>query len=82
MEERETPCSYAYGDLKEFGGIKYKDAAEIMLSSRTILNGRSPRSRIGERSFLSRTIVHATPADSNPALYGDNRLPCWVGVPC
>lgn len=57
----ETPSSYLFADLKDFGGISNRDLARIVLSDRRVAGGLAPRDRVGERTFLSREVVHARP---------------------
>ena len=71
MAERELPSSYMYQDLHVQTGMSNQDLATVILSSRPIFQGRSPRDRVTERSFLSREIVHMQPERVNPALLAD-----------
>lgn len=71
MAERELPSSYMYQDLHVQVGLSNQDLAAILLSPRPIYQGRSPRDRVTERSFLSREIVHMQPDRVNPALFAD-----------
>lgn len=71
MLGQETPSSVMYQDLKAFGGISNKEAARVLLSGRVGAGGRAPRERVGERTFLSREVVHVLPGQVNRALYAD-----------
>lgn len=71
MRDGLTPTAYLFDELRQQAGISNRDAALILLSTRPIYAGRSPRDRIGERTFLSREVVHVTPNKINPAIYGD-----------
>ncbi|MBP3893815.1 MAG: FHA domain-containing protein [Atopobiaceae bacterium] len=67
----QTPGSYMYDELRKTAHLSNRDAAQILLSERPIFAGRSPRSRISERTFLSRDVVHVQPDNINPALFAD-----------
>ncbi len=67
----ETPSSYLFADLRTFGGITNKEAALELLSHEINYGSSSPRERITDRTFLSRQIVHAKPAQVHPELYTD-----------
>lgn len=67
----ETPSSYLFADLRTFGGITNKEAAQELLTDETSYGGRSPRSRITERTFLSRQVVHAAPTEVHPEFFAD-----------
>ena len=58
-----TPCSAMFGILKRRGGISYKELAGLILSGKPLSDGRSPVSRVNDRTWVSRFIVHA-PAGS------------------
>lgn len=63
MAAEMTPCGAMFGALKKYGGIKHRELASFVLSGRPLSDGRSPVSRVGDRTWLSRFIVHA-PAGS------------------
>lgn len=71
MREGLTPTAYLFDELRQQARISNRDAALILLSTRPIYAGRSPRDRIGERTFLSREVVHVMPNRINPSIYGD-----------
>lgn len=58
-----TPCSVLFSTMKKRGGISYKELAGLILSGKPLSDGRSPVSRINDRTWVSRFIVHA-PAGS------------------
>lgn len=58
-----TPCSVLFTSLKKHGGISYKELAGLILSGKPLSDGKSPVSRINDRTWISRLIVHA-PAGS------------------
>lgn len=58
-----TPCYVLFSMMKRRGGISYKVLASLILSGKPLSDGRSPASRINDRSWVSRFIVHA-PAGS------------------
>lgn len=57
--ERPTPCVVMFETLKDFGGLSYKDLAGIILSDQPVSDGKSPRSRIDDKTWVSRYVVHA-----------------------
>lgn len=59
--DRVTPSFALYTDLKQFGRITYVDAASQLLSATPVYGGVAPRERVGEKTFLSREVVHAEP---------------------
>lgn len=67
----QTPGSYMYDELRKTAHLSNRDAAQILLSDRPIFAGRSPRSRISERTFLSRDVVHVQPDNVNPSFFAD-----------
>lgn len=54
-----TPCGAMFEVLKRRGGLSHREVAEVLLSNRPLSDGRSPLSRAGDRSWVSRFIVHA-----------------------
>ena len=54
-----TPCAVLFETLKKHGGISNKELASLVLSGRPLSDGRSPVSRVGDRTWVSRFIVHA-----------------------
>ncbi|MDO4850943.1 MAG: FHA domain-containing protein [Actinomycetota bacterium] len=64
----QMPCSLMFNVFKDFGRLNYRSLASIILTDRTLYDGRSPRSRIDEKTWLSRNVVHA-PAGSIPEAY-------------
>lgn len=58
-----TPCSVLFSTMKKRGGISYKELAGLILSGKPLSDGKSPVSRINDRTWISRFIVHA-PAGS------------------
>lgn len=58
-----TPCSVLFSTMKKLGGISYKELAGLILSGKPLSDGKSPVSRINDRTWVSRFIVHA-PAGS------------------
>lgn len=58
-----TPCGVMFDVFKRSCAIKHNELAEMVLSSRPLSDGRSPKSRTSDRSWVSRFIVHA-PAGS------------------
>lgn len=58
-----TPCGALFDVMKRQCGVNYKELAGLILSGRPLSDGRSPASRVGDRTWVSRFIVHA-PAGS------------------
>lgn len=58
-----TPCGVMFDVFKRSCAIKHNELAEMVLSGRPLSDGRSPKSRTSDRSWVSRFIVHA-PAGS------------------
>lgn len=54
-----TPCGALFEVLKRYGGISHKELASMILSERPLSDGRSPASRAADRTWVSRSIVHA-----------------------
>lgn len=59
MANEITPCSALFSAMKKQGGISYKELAGLILSGKPLSDGRSPVSRINDRTWVSRFIVHA-----------------------
>ncbi len=72
MPETDTPSSAMFSAYKEFAQISNKSLASVLLSdSMNYGDGKTPRSRIGERTFLSREVVHAEPGKFPPSFYAN-----------
>lgn len=69
--ERETPRSILFADLKQYGHVSYTDAARLLLTDKPPYGGVAPQARVGDRTFLSRNVVHALPTDPHEELFGD-----------
>ncbi|WP_186365824.1 FHA domain-containing protein [Enorma burkinafasonensis] len=54
-----TPCGAMFTLLKRKGGLSNREVAGMVLSSRPLSDGKSPVSRIGDRTWVSRFVVHA-----------------------
>lgn len=66
-----TPCGVMFDVLKRRGQIKHNELAEIVLSGRPLADGRSAISRAGDRSWVSRFIVHAPVGTLQPRYFAD-----------
>ena len=66
----ETPSSVLYADLRSCG-ISNKDAARVLLSDTVLIGGKTPRSRVDSRTYLSREVVHVTPDRVYPGMFAD-----------
>lgn len=54
-----TPCEALFDMMKRYGRIKNKELASLILSGRPLFDGVSPVSRINDKTWLSRFVVHA-----------------------
>lgn len=59
MTNNATPTSVLFDMAKRHCGMSNKELASLLLSGRPLSDGRSPQSRLGDRTWLSRFIVHA-----------------------
>lgn len=71
MTTIETPSSYMFSDLRKFGRLTNREAAQELLSATVTYGGKAPRMRINDRTFLSRQIVHALPGQTHRELFAD-----------
>lgn len=58
-----TPLGAMFSILKRYGGISYKELATLILSEKPLAGGVSPASRVNDRTWVSRYLVHA-PAEA------------------
>ena len=54
-----TPLGALFSILKRHGHISYKDLAALILSEKPLMGGASPISRVNDRTWISRYLVHA-----------------------
>ena len=54
-----TPLGALFSILKRTGRISYKDLAALILSEKPMAGGVSPISRVNDRTWISRYLVHA-----------------------
>lgn len=66
-----TPCSVLFDTMKRQGGISYKSTASLILSGRPLSDGRSPASRVDDRTWVSRFVVHAPAGSLQESYFGD-----------
>lgn len=66
-----TPCGVMFDILKRCGRIKHNELAELVLSGRPLADGRSPASRAGDRSWVSRFVVHAPVGSLQPRYFAN-----------
>lgn len=66
-----TPCGVMFDILKRRGRIKHNELAELILSGRPLADGRSPLSRAGDRSWVSRFVVHAPVGSLQPRYFAN-----------
>lgn len=69
--EQPTPCAVMFDACKEFGGLSYKELASLVLSDRPVWEGRSPRSRVNDKTWVSRYVVHAFPGTVPERVFDD-----------
>ena len=55
----DTPTSLMYSDLRGFSGLTSRALAELIVSPRAQIGGKPVVPRLGEKTFLSRHVVHA-----------------------
>lgn len=67
-----TPSAVLYADLKRFGRISNYEAARLLLSDEPSEGGGpSPRSRVEDRTYLSRQVVNAAPGQLAESSFAD-----------
>lgn len=66
-----TPCEALFDMLKRYGGMKNKELASLILSGRPLSDGVSPVSRINDRTWLSRFVVHAPAGSIQKGYFAD-----------
>lgn len=71
MGRATTPASTLFDLMKRFYGISHKELASLVLSGRPLSDGRSPASRVDDRTWVSRFVVHARPEELQPEFFGD-----------
>ena len=54
-----TPTAVLFQLMKQRAGLSHKELASLILSGKPLADGRSPQSRIADRTWVSRFIVHA-----------------------
>ena len=69
----QTPRQVMFEDLKKFCGLKYRDAGWLLLSTRPVAGGASPRDSLDlyDRSTVKRKYVDVAPDQTNPSHFGD-----------
>lgn len=68
----DTPCSVMYADLKNYGRVSNREAAQLLLKPDTTYGDTSLRARIrDDRTFLSRHVVHTLPGEIPATQYAD-----------
>ena len=67
MNNNPTPCGALFDVMKKHASISYKELAGLILSNRPLSDGRSPISRVGDRTWISRFIVHAPAGSLQPS---------------
>lgn len=54
-----TPLGALFSILKKYGKVSYKELASLILSEKPLAGGVSPASRVNDRTWVSRYLVHA-----------------------
>ena len=67
----DTPCAVLFDTMKRQGHISYKNTAALILSGRPLSDGRSPVSRVDDRTWVSRFVVHAPVGSLQDNYFGD-----------
>lgn len=69
----QTPRQVMFEDLKKYCGLKYRDAGWLLLSTRPVAGGASPRESLDlyDRSTVKRKYVDVAPEQTNPSHFGD-----------
>lgn len=71
LSSNPTPCTVLFGVMKRCGKISYKELAGLILSGKPLSDGRSPVSRVNDRTWVSRFIVHAPAGSLQDAYFCD-----------
>lgn len=66
-----TPCAALFDMMKRYGGISYKELGSMILSGKPLSDGVSPASRVDDRSWLSRFVVHAPVGSIQAGYFAD-----------
>lgn len=66
-----TPCAVLFDTMKRQGHVSYKNTAALILSGRPLSDGRSPASRVEDRTWVSRFVVHAPVGSLQDDYFGD-----------
>lgn len=68
-----TPRRVMFEDLRRFAGLDYHDACCLLLSTRPVAGGLSPRDslEVMHRSSIMRNYVDVTPEKTNSAHFGE-----------
>lgn len=59
MANELTPCGALFQAMKKYCGMSHRELASLILSGQPLADGRSPVSRIDDRTWVSRFVVHA-----------------------
>ena len=84
MNNNPTPCGALFDVMKKHASISYKELAGLILSNRPLSDGRSPISRVGDRTWISRFIVHAPAGSLQERYFCDYGVAALLApiVPC
>lgn len=74
-----TPLGALFSILKRAGHISYKDLAALILSEKPMAGGASPISRVNDRTWISRYLVHA-PVESVKSDYFMSSEKCAMRI--
>ena len=67
----ETPSGVMYATFKQFGGISNKEVASMVFSPGFSYGGVPLISRLDERSFVTRNVVHVAPGTYGVSAFND-----------
>lgn len=66
-----TPAAVLFDLVKRRGGVSNRELATMLLSGRPLADGHSPQSRVEDRTWLSRFVVHAPASSLGDHLFCD-----------
>ena len=71
MPHASTPAAALFDLMKRRCGISHKELSSLVLSGRPLADGRSPASRVSDRTWVSRFVVHARPDALQEGIFAD-----------
>lgn len=67
----DTPAAVLFDLMKRYGGVSNRELGAMLLSGRPLADGHSPQSRVEDRTWLSRFVVHAPVSSLDDRLFRD-----------